>query len=113
MPQYPTKPDGSPDPEPGIVAGDGTDSGRQDHVRDVQFAGGTRVHRSRDEHRLSWNGNAHALDGDGTTYDPRAVRTDGVAQNRIERHGPVISMWRADPRTAGLESCGRGPLACE
>jgi hypothetical protein len=56
MAHHPAKSDGSPDPEAGIVARDGTDDGRKNHVRDVQFPGGARVHGGRDEHRLPGTG---------------------------------------------------------
>src|SRR5262245_26373898 len=86
MADHPTKSDGSPDPEADIVAGDGTDNGGKNHVRDAQLAGRARVQGGCDEHRLPWNGDAHALDCDGTTHDPGAISTDGVGQSRIKRH---------------------------
>src|SRR5678816_4350791 len=86
MAHHPTKPDGSPDPETGVVAGDGTDNGRKNHVHDAQFPSSARVQGGCHEHRLPWYGNAHTLDCDGTPHDPCAVGSDDVGQSRLERH---------------------------
>src|SRR4030095_12543161 len=112
MANHPTKSDGSPDPEAGIVADDGTNNGRKNHVRDAQLPGGARVQGGCDEHRLPWNGDAHALDCDGTAHDPCAIGTDGVGQRRIARHegSPLFTLPYpyGVPTRAAAHPLGRG-----
>src|SRR6186713_1144725 len=114
MADHPTKSDGSPDPEADIVAGDGTDHGRKNYVRDAELASGARVHGGCDEYRLPWNRNTHALDCDGTAHDPRAISTDGVGQSRIKRHegSPLCRIHTACRREPPLIGGGSSRNSC-